>query len=106
MRSSQRCSESFSCEEKYRRTSRLTFPFAAGDGFSAGGALALEEAALPLAFSAAFPLDFSRRALFATSPGSECVSAAAPSGRASLGFNFLSKAKARLQPSQLGPRRC
>src|SRR5258707_14053963 len=61
MRSSQRCSESFSCEEKYRRMSRLTFPLGAA-GFSAGGALDLADAAFPLAFSAGLALDFSRGA--------------------------------------------
>src|SRR5229473_1196172 len=42
MRSSQRCSESFSCEEKYSLTSKPTFPFAAAAaGFSAARSFAL-----------------------------------------------------------------
>src|SRR6266852_1386338 len=74
MRSSQRCSYNFSCEEKYSRTSRLTFPFAAGDGFSAGG-LALAESALPLVFSAALPFDFSGGAVLAADSGLEALTA-------------------------------
>src|SRR3979490_2036113 len=99
MRSNQRCSESFSCEEKYRRTRRLTFPLAAGDGFSGGGALDLAEVALPLVFSAAFPLDFSGGGALTAGSGLEGVSVAALSGRSNLYCNFLSRRNACFQPS-------
>src|SRR6267154_5783025 len=101
IRSSQRCSESFSCEEKYSRTSKLTFPLTAPVFFSAGGALDLAEAPLPLGFSAALPFDFSGGAVFTTGSGLEGVSAAALSGRSSLYCSFLSRRKACLQPSSL-----
>src|SRR5229473_692189 len=91
MRSSQRCSESFSCEEKYSRTSRLTFPLGADAGFSLGASLDLAEAALPLFFSAALPLDFTGGAVFATGSGLDAVSAAVLSGRSSLYCSFLSR---------------
>src|SRR5258707_6415048 len=50
--------------------SRLTFPLGAA-GFSAGGALDLADAALPLAFSAGLALDFSRGADGAAGSGLE-----------------------------------
>src|SRR5258705_12447337 len=83
MRSSQGCSESFSCEEKYRRTSRLTFPLAAAAAFSGGGALDLAETSLALVFSAALPLDFSGGAPFAAVSDLETGSAGALSGGSS-----------------------
>src|SRR5258706_15251885 len=85
MRSSQRCSESFSCEEKYRRMSRLTFPLgAAGTGFSAGDALDLADAALPLAFSAGLALDFSGGADGAAGLGLESAAGGGLLGRFTL----------------------
>src|SRR5712691_10713509 len=101
MRSSQRCSESFSCEEKYSRTSRLTFPLAAGDVFSLDASLDLGEDALALVSSAAFPFDFSAAAALATGSGLGGASPTALSGRSSLYCNFLSRRKACLQPSNL-----
>src|SRR5438034_7319254 len=101
MRSSHRCSESFSCEEKYSLTSKPTLPLAAAAGFSAGDALGFAEAAFPLAFSAAFPLDFSAAGDFGAGSGLERVSMPALSGRSSLYCNFLSSRKAWRQPSSL-----
>src|SRR5258707_8419412 len=82
--------------------SRLTFPLGAA-GFSAGGALDLADAALPLAFSAGLALDFSGRADGAAGSGLGSAPAGAPSGRASLYWGFFSKREACLPPSNLLP---
>src|SRR5213080_1053182 len=102
MRSSHRCSESFSCEEKYSLTSKPTLPLTVAADFFAAGALDLAEAALPLAFSADFPLDLTGAA-FASGSGSGLLTVSTPalSGRSSLYCNFLSRRKACLQPSSL-----
>src|SRR5437660_12082407 len=54
MRSSQRCSDSFSCVEKYSLTSKPTFPLAAAAVFPAAGWLDLAEASLPWSFPLLF----------------------------------------------------
>src|SRR5438093_1426480 len=108
MRSSHRCSESFSCEEKYSLTSKPTLPLAAAAGFSAGDALGFAEAAFPLAFSAAFPLDFSAAGDFGAGSSLERVSMPALSGRSSLYCKFLSSRKAwpSYQSSCCSSRHC
>src|SRR5215831_6730498 len=60
IRASQRCSESFSWEEKYSRTSKPTLPFTAASGFVSADSLALLDAlAAVFAEAFAFPLGFS-----------------------------------------------
>src|SRR5256885_8147181 len=90
MRSSQRCSESFSCPEKYRRTMSFVLPLLA------------PAAALDAAF--AFGLVLSTLAFSAFGSDFGCsgsASAAAVSPRSSLNWSFLSSRKASFQRSSL-----
>src|SRR6266446_6825345 len=82
IRSTQRCSESFSYEEKYSRISKPTLPLA-GAGFSAAASLALAFV-FAADFAAVFVLDFAPGAGLSEASGFVEASSVALSGRSSL----------------------
>src|SRR6266705_646304 len=82
IRSSQRCSESFSYEEKYSRISKPTLPLA-GAGFSAAASLALAFV-FAADFVAVFVLDLAPGAGFSAASGFAEACAGVISGRSSL----------------------
>src|SRR5260370_37572872 len=82
IRSSQRCSESLSCIEKYSRMSKPTLPLA-GAGLSAAGLLALAFV-FAADFAVVFVLDLVLGAGLSAASGFAEASSGALSGRSSL----------------------
>src|SRR6266567_637323 len=83
IRSSQRCSESFSYEEKYSRISKPTLPLA-GVGCSAAAASLALAFVFVADFAAVFVFDFAPGAGLSEASGFVEASSVALSGRSSL----------------------